>query len=112
VELFNGVGIQYSDLAPWVGKGEGVRDDAVKDSGRAGNQGTSGDIAVDKGGKVKERRLISVLIHLKYSSEIGRSPRSRPVEHTLSTSEEAPARAVRVWIRVKGVENGLCAVAR
>jgi hypothetical protein len=26
VELFNGVGSQNSDLGPWVGKGEGVRD--------------------------------------------------------------------------------------
>jgi hypothetical protein len=25
VELFNGVGSQYSDLGPWVGKGKGVR---------------------------------------------------------------------------------------
>jgi|ERR1017187_345099 hypothetical protein len=25
-ELFNGVGSQYSDLGPWAGKGEGVRD--------------------------------------------------------------------------------------
>jgi hypothetical protein len=26
VELFNGVGSQYSDLGPWAGKGKGVRD--------------------------------------------------------------------------------------
>jgi hypothetical protein len=26
VELFNGVGSQYSDLGPWAGKGKGARD--------------------------------------------------------------------------------------